>query len=728
MGSSVHGGYKLSNESLLERLSCYIFITNFLVHLSAKELWITCEQYGTVQDVYILKKLSKYGKPFAFARFNKNSAPIEPMHVNSKPKEHVYGFGNTPSFNKVVKGNEVQECHDTPVMVLERGSLNYRVDLVLMGCVKDFKTLLNMHNVCFSEGFNGGKNKLFRVVWIDVEGTPLEAWSHATFKGVASKWGELVYMDESNASNKYNMRLCVKTRVHHLIAESFKVILEGKVLVFRSNEVTGWVPDFREDDIAQFEDGSDNHSNSPEHVDNSRGRMGNSPNHVENFDVHVENSHEQLDNFHNHVENSSDHVKNSSIHMENSPVHLENSPDLSEDPFGLEKLILQSEKRTSVEHAASGSDPLFLPGFTPLNSNQSGNEAMENVAHEGISSFDTIECVHKNMSPGGSKHDNVLSLSKRLKPNTPIDALPKHLESTEPTKAHLSALWQVSGQRIRRHHQIEATSERASIREPKRRRTKISRSHTRRLRFALEALHFVSEDLAFYLQKILRFVFRRSCVLSSEDLAFCLQRSCVLRQKHCVLSTSKILRFVSETLRFVYKDFVFCLVSTAFCEKQFVAFCADCVLFKIIWDCVLSHLGLRFVKLKDITFCDNTNILWTLVQGIVHRCLQQDDIRNVAATDDSPVIPEHTTVETPMNMSPEKKAHFQAEKEAIHLILIRTGYEIYSTVDACQTAQEMWEAIKRLQQGESLNIQDVKTNLFWEFGKFTSHDEETMES
>nr|GEY22552.1 hypothetical protein [Tanacetum cinerariifolium] len=27
----------------------------------------------------------------------------------------------------------------------------------------------------------------------------------------------------------------------------------------------------------------------------------------------------------------------------------------------------------------------------------------------------------------------------------------------------------------------------------------------------------------------------------------------------------------------------------------------------------------------------------------------------------------------------------------------------------------MWEAIERLQQGEYLNIQDVKTNLFWEF-------------
>nr|GEV45232.1 hypothetical protein [Tanacetum cinerariifolium] len=56
-------------------------------------------------------------------------------------------------------------------------------------------------------------------------------------------------------------------------------------------------------------------------------------------------------------------------------------------------------------------------------------------------------------------------------------------------------------------------------------------------------------------------------------------------------------------------------------------------------------------------------------------------VQAVEATDDSPVIPEHTT-----------------------------------------------EAIERLQQGESLNIQDVKTNLFWEFGKFTSHDGETMKS
>ncbi|GKA93063.1 hypothetical protein Tco_0815049 [Tanacetum coccineum] len=56
------------------------------------------------------------------------------------------------------------------------------------------------------------------------------------------------------------MRLCVKTRVHHLIVESFKVILEGKVSVFCAKEVTGWVPDIGDDDTARSEDGSDNNS------------------------------------------------------------------------------------------------------------------------------------------------------------------------------------------------------------------------------------------------------------------------------------------------------------------------------------------------------------------------------------------------------------------------------------------------------------------------------------
>ncbi|GJV23094.1 hypothetical protein Tco_1375789 [Tanacetum coccineum] len=100
----------------------------------------------------------------------------------------------------------------------------------------------------------------------------------------------------------------------------------------------------------------------------------------------------------------------------------------------------------------------------------------------------------------------------------------------------------------------------------------------------------------------------------------------------------------------------------------------------------------------------------------------------IPAIGDNPAISERTAVETILNMSPKIKEHYQAEKEAIHLLLTRIKDDIYSTVDACKTTHEMWIAIERLQQGESLNIQDVKTNLFWEFGKFTSRDGESMES
>nr|GFB41707.1 hypothetical protein [Tanacetum cinerariifolium] len=161
--------------------------------------------------------------------------------------------------------------------------------------------------------------------------------------------------------------------------------------------------------------------------------------------------------------------------------------------------------------------------------------------------------------------------------------------------------------------------------------------------------------------------------------------------QHCVLSTSKILRFALEALRFVYfKDLAFFLGTIAFCLPQ-----RSCVL---LWkNCVLSNTKiLLFVLIAfcpisieaDIAFYPGPSIAFCLTDPYKPTTVL---VQAVAATDDSTAILEHTTVETPMNMSPKNKAHFQAEKEAIHLILTGIGDEIYSTVDACQTAQEMWE-------------------------------------
>ncbi|GKC27343.1 hypothetical protein Tco_1034637 [Tanacetum coccineum] len=65
-------------------------------------------------------------------------------------------------------------------------------------------------------------------------------------------------------------------------------------------------------------------------------------------------------------------------------------------------------------------------------------------------------------------------------------------------------------------------------------------------------------------------------------------------------------------------------------------------------------------------------------------------------------------------MIPGQPATDESPEEAIHLILTGIGDEIYSTINACKTSHDMWIAIERLQQGESLNKQDVKTSLFWE--------------
>nr|GEV37779.1 Gag-Pol polyprotein [Tanacetum cinerariifolium] len=65
-----------------------------------------------------------------------------------------------------------------------------------------------------------------------------------------------------------------------------------------------------------------------------------------------------------------------------------------------------------------------------------------------------------------------------------------------------------------------------------------------------------------------------------------------------------------------------------------------------------------------------------------------------------------------------------ADKE----VPISEDNDIYSTVDACPNACKMWKAIERLKQGESINVQDLETNLYWEFRKFTSQDGESLES
>nr|GEV36755.1 integrase, catalytic region, zinc finger, CCHC-type, peptidase aspartic, catalytic [Tanacetum cinerariifolium] len=69
----------------------------------------------------------------------------------------------------------------------------------------------------------------------------------------------------------------------------------------------------------------------------------------------------------------------------------------------------------------------------------------------------------------------------------------------------------------------------------------------------------------------------------------------------------------------------------------------------------------------------------------------------VHAIENSLAVPKGTTIETTLYMSPKNKAHFESEKEAIHLIMTRIGDEIYLTVNACKTTHKMFVTIVKQQ-------------------------------
>nr|GEV05277.1 Gag-Pol polyprotein [Tanacetum cinerariifolium] len=113
---------------------------------------------------------------------------------------------------------------------------------------------------------------------------------------------------------------------------------------------------------------------------------------------------------------------------------------------------------------------------------------------------------------------------------------------------------------------------------------------------------------------------------------------------------------------------------------------------------------------------------------LIHYCLKNPPYKYTWAYKVVPFIEgsSETTTERYMenykNVSQDIRDQLNAEAKAIQIILTGIDNNIYSILDACPDACEMWKAVERLKQGESINVQDLETNLYWEFRKFTSRD------
>ncbi|GJR55393.1 RNA-directed DNA polymerase, eukaryota [Tanacetum coccineum] len=242
-----------SNENFTKKISHSVFVTNFPDYVNSRDLWNKCSVYGTVIDVFIPNKKSKAGKRFAFVRFikvfnldrlmeNLCTIWIGSYHLFTNQKDADQWNGSTGSHQKkggvtsyvsvvngvtplVQPGNSLSSA---PALVLDEECVVERdFSNCVMGRAKSFDSITKLQSLLVDEGFVnvtlsylGGfveVNQDFvsdeRVVWLDIEGVPLYAWSRKSFDKIGNKWGEVLNIEDSyetsfgreeSKENKYN--------------------------------------------------------------------------------------------------------------------------------------------------------------------------------------------------------------------------------------------------------------------------------------------------------------------------------------------------------------------------------------------------------------------------------------------------------------------------------------------------------------------------------------------
>lgn len=202
-----------------------------------------------------------------------------------------------------------------------------------------------------------------RIVWVSIEGLPINSWTSNTFSKVASKWGDLVVWEESEENSLFCKHICLKTKIDEIVNESFKIILKGKVHWIRAKELHAWNPNFLSDkDTYNSDDESD--------ASNEKCKFGDNEFENPKDDSDVEK-----------VSESSCMHGNDFAH-ENAPnAHCEESPH-STDPFNIYDPL---QKKNGKSPLPNDSDPTYPPGFTPVIENINKGEVTDyTINHENI--------------------------------------------------------------------------------------------------------------------------------------------------------------------------------------------------------------------------------------------------------------------------------------------------------------------------------------------------------
>ncbi|GJS28837.1 RNA-directed DNA polymerase, eukaryota [Tanacetum coccineum] len=237
-----------------------------------------------------------FANPVRFERPKKLISPIQKV-ISATPSNtsgfrHPKAQGHVGSYVNVVNGYSTAAVSGPVIssasaLVLDESCVVERdLSKHAMGKVKDVNSFPNLRTILMDEGFSdvklmylGGMWVMFefdkvdtkvnmmqhtgvkswfhviqdavhdfvsdeRIVWVDIEGIPLNVWSRETFMRIGKKWGETLDIEDNVDSSFGRKRLCIKTKQPLSILESFKIIFKGKVLMVRAKELFTWNPIF----------------------------------------------------------------------------------------------------------------------------------------------------------------------------------------------------------------------------------------------------------------------------------------------------------------------------------------------------------------------------------------------------------------------------------------------------------------------------------------------------
>nr|GEZ79677.1 RNA-directed DNA polymerase, eukaryota, reverse transcriptase zinc-binding domain protein [Tanacetum cinerariifolium] len=243
-----------------------------------------------------------------------------------------------------------------------------------------------------------------RLVWLVVEGVPIRAWDNQVFSQICRKWGKVIFIDDTDVSNRLSKRLCIKSAHAHLIFVSIMVMLNNVTYTIRVRELCSWTPSF----VTPDNEGSDANS----------GR---------NFDQNGDESTEVNDNesaanvmsdaeLEDFVKDQEIGVKIQETNHDFSLLDEANATPLDSDPFNLEQLIKRSGKKP-----CQSVTPEHPPGFYTI---LKGDNATSNSIH--------------NLFDGGQIRQPGFSMLERLEETIKVGlALGLNMEGCEHTLASI---------------------------------------------------------------------------------------------------------------------------------------------------------------------------------------------------------------------------------------------------------------------------------------------------